>query len=141
MSRAENDVQNLIIYRVKNAGVEVFVLPAEEAEKWRSPEAAVLFSPQNGIALEPFASPEGLKNAVAVEADWHEIPSLRALVREDYEVAKGKLKARIKAVLPSFEQGAYVSMKDALRKAAPEQYQFLKELKDILLERNAVQAI
>lgn len=70
------------------------------------------------------------ESAMAVEGDWHEIPSLKRMLYEDALQLKEKLK--------ELDNGAYLSMKEALRRALPHQYQFLKELKDILVDRNSV---
>ncbi len=133
---------DLLIYRVKNNGLEVFMFP--ETTGLAMPKHVIspgsdAFSGVNFIHLDPIEAADGTTHqAIAVEADWHQIPSLRALIHEDYRVAKGKLKGRILEVLPTSEQGVYVTVKDAFKKVAPEQYQFLKELKDILLEKNSV---
>lgn len=136
------NLHDLLIYRVKNNGLEVFMMP--ETSGFAMPKHLVLpdseaFLGKNCIQLEPIESADGTtRQALAIEADWHEIPSLRALVHEDYRIAKDKLKSKILEFLPSCEKGAYVTVKDAFKKVAPEQYLFLKELKDILLEKNSV---
>ena len=45
---------------------------------------------------------------------------------------------QLKDKLKEVEQGTFVSIKDALKKALPHQYAFLKELKDILRDRNSL---
>jgi hypothetical protein len=65
-----------------------------------------------------------------VEGDWHEIPSLKAMLYEDAVQLKEKLK--------TIEHGAFLTIKDALKGALPHQYAFLKELKDILRDRNSL---
>ena len=139
---ASENIHDLVIYRVNGNGLEVFLLPETAGlamPKHEISPGSDAFSGKNFIRLDPIEAADGTTHqAIAVEADWHEIPSLRALIHEDYRVAKGKLKEKIKEFLPSSEQGAYIAVKDAFKKVAPEQYQFLKELKDILLEKNSV---
>jgi hypothetical protein len=139
------NTHNVLIYRMKNEHLEVFVLPQTAGFGVPQHDISAHFSensPRPIIELEPIENEDGsFQKSIAVEADWHEIPSLRALIREDYEVAKDKLKHRLREFLPAHEGGAYMVMKEAAKKAAPDQYQLLKELKDILLEKNAVKYI
>jgi hypothetical protein len=83
------------------------------------------------IELDPVAQDSGdFENAVAVEGDWHEIPSLKSMLSEDAQYLKDKIK--------SMEKGTYFALKEAVKKVMPHQYEFLKELKDILVDRNSV---
>ncbi len=131
----------LFIYRMKDAGLEVFLVnPETEHSTWSSVLAGEAVQARiregNFIQLEPVTGADGAtRQAIAIEADWHEIPSLRALIYEDYRVAKEKAKQHLHRLL-ELEQGAYFAVKEAIKKVLPEQYQFLKELKDVLLEKN-----
>lgn len=134
---------DLLIYRVKDTGLEVFLFEHAAQPDSAMPSVHHLASETGDhISLEPVTDATGLvRNAIAIEADWHDIPSLRALIRTDYEVAKQKAKAHIKSMLPDipnldFEQGTYVAIKDAFKQVMPEQYAFLKELKEIVREKN-----
>ncbi len=71
---------------------------------------------------------------MAVEGDWHEIPSLKAMLGEDAQYLKDKLRSME-------EKGTYFVVKEAFKKVLPHQYKFLKELKDILADRNSVKDI
>lgn len=83
------------------------------------------------IALDPVQQADGdLEEGWAVEGDWHEIPSLKSMLYEDAMQLKEKIKG--------MEKGTYVLLKDALKKVLPHQYEMLKELKDILTDRNSV---
>lgn len=139
--------QNLdvIIYRVKDNGLEVFMVNGE-SEAWQHCTADETMQAKlqaaNCIELEPFTTETGeIRQAVAIEADWHDIPSLRALIYEDYRVAKEKAKLRLRHLLPDVEKGAYFAIKEAFKKVLPEQYAFLKELKDVILEKNQAKYI
>ncbi|MEZ4987493.1 MAG: hypothetical protein R2795_21015 [Saprospiraceae bacterium] len=123
---------NLIIYRFRERGLEVFLLP-DELEKHHSFPQGILQDPieKDTIELDPVIEQNGgEEEALAVEGDWHEIPSLKAMLYEDAVQLKEKLK--------TLEQGTFISIKDALKTALPHQYAFLKELKDILRERNSL---
>jgi predicted NUDIX family NTP pyrophosphohydrolase len=140
-----NEPIDLIIYRVREKGLEIFLvnddaqtpqngqwktLTAHDAEPGRLRDA-------NCIELDPVERPNGeSRQAFAVEADWHEIPSLRALMYEDFRVAKEKAREHIKNMLPDLDKGSFVAVKEAFKKVMPEQYAMLKELKDIIMEKN-----
>ncbi|PSR13254.1 MAG: hypothetical protein DA408_05785 [Bacteroidetes bacterium] len=126
---------NLIIYRFRERGLEVFFLHDEQQEGRSFPQGEMdqttTADHYNYISLDPVEEQDGsTEEAYAVEGDWHEIPSLKNMIYQDAVQLKEKLK--------SLEQGAFVSIKDALREAVPHQYAFLKELKDILRDRNSL---
>jgi hypothetical protein len=139
-----NEQVDVIIYRVRDSGLEVFLVNQDQ----NNPENGQLSAPfagenapnrlsANCIELDPVTAANGeSRKAIAVEADWHEIPSLRALMYEDYRVAKEKAKLHLKNLLPDIEKGTYVAVKEAFRRVLPEQYAFLKELKDIIADKN-----
>ncbi len=136
---------DLIVYRVRESGLEVFLVNKESAtpgqETWealmtnRTPED---FPNANCIELDPIQQEDGAtRRAIAIEADWHELPSLRALIYEDYRVAKEKARERLRNLIPDVEKGAYFAIKEAFKRVLPEQYAFLKELKEVLIEKNS----
>lgn len=136
---------DLIVYRVRESGLEVFLVNKESAnpgeETWEAlmanstPEG---FPGANCIELDPIQQEDGAtRRAIAIEADWHELPSLRALIYEDYRVAKEKAREHLRNLIPDFEKGAYFAIKEAFKRVLPEQYAFLKELKEVLVEKNS----
>jgi hypothetical protein len=138
---------DILIYRVKDSGLEVFLFEhhpdTDTANSAVSMSNTQLLTESHAhIALEPITDDFGhVRQGIAVEADWHDIPSLRALMHTDYLVAKQKAKAHLKAFLPEvpaldLEKGTYVAIKDAFKQVLPGQYTFLKELKDIVREKN-----
>lgn len=140
---SQNEQLDVIIYRVREQGLEVFLVnPETDGEEGASqmPSADIterLMSAAGGIELDTYTSEDGVeRKAIAIEADWHEIPSLRALMYEDYRVAKEKAKQHLRNLMPDPEKGAYVAVKDAVKRVMPAQYAFLKELKDIIVEKN-----
>lgn len=120
---------NLIIYRFKERGLEVFML--NKSNEWGLPEGEMETAlPEDRDLIELDASEEN-NEAVALEGDWHEIPSLKAMLYQDATVLKEKLK--------ELEGGTYITIREALeRSLSPGQFQFLKELKEILVDRNSL---
>lgn len=132
----------VIVYRFAEKGLEIFLVSdSKEANPvWSIPERETKMTSEGleMIELDPVqidAESEG--KAVAVEGDWHDLPSMRSLMKEDMEYVKGK----IKDALPNTEEGAFVAVKDAFKKVLPHEYAMLKELKEILTDRNAVRNI
>ncbi|MCB0571467.1 MAG: hypothetical protein KDC66_16970 [Phaeodactylibacter sp.] len=128
---------NLIIYRFREKGLEVFLVNSgQDKENWQIPQGPLndersrsLRDEDRLIELDPIQQESGgLEEAWAVEGDWHEIPSLKDMLYEDAKYLKDKV----------MEMGAFFVVKEAFRKVLPHQYQFLKELKDILVDRNSV---
>lgn len=123
---------SLIIYRFQERGLEVFLNNTGESN-YSFPEGEIeqQTASVDSIELDPVEERDGqTQEAYAFESDWHEIPSLKAMLYQDAVQLKEKLK--------EVEQGAFVSIKDALKHALPHQYAFLKELKDILRDRNSL---
>lgn len=143
-----NEQVDVIIYRVGEKGLEVFLVNPDEqnniAAQWQTPTAGDQTPHRltNCIELDPVTNANGeARKAIAIEADWHEIPSLRALMYEDYRVAKEKAKLHIKSLLPDLEKGTFFAVKEAFKRIMPEQYAFLKELKDIVSEKNSTKYV
>lgn len=118
---------SLIIYRFRERGLEVFLLNRSNA--WGLPGGEIETSRAPGlIELEPSSEAE---EAVALEGDWHEIPSLKAMLYEDAQELQSKLK--------EMDGGTFVTIKEALKQMlTPSQYQFLKELREVLTDRNSL---
>lgn len=135
---------NLIIYRVREQGLEVFLVnPKSEEEQWTIPQgpiqdkakAIALVQDERAIELDPVQNIAGeAEEAIAVEGDWHDIPSLKGLIKSDALFVKDT----IEQMIPDMQQqGTYFAIKEAFKKVLPSQYDFLKELKDIIKERNS----
>ncbi|MDX1941020.1 MAG: hypothetical protein SFU99_10745 [Saprospiraceae bacterium] len=125
---------SLIIYRFRERGLEVFLMNnAENEENWSIPEGELnnQLSQDRMIELDPVQQENGAtEEAYAVEGDWHDIPSLKAMLYEDAMQLKEQLK--------TMDKGTFVAVKEAVKKVLPHQYKFLKELKEILVDRNSV---
>lgn len=144
-----NEQVDVFIYRVRETGLEVFLVQ-NEAQTSGDPILSDLkpltagedtperLGAANCIELDPVVDANGAsRKAIAIEADWHELPSLRALIYEDYRVAKEKARLKIRNLIPEMENGAFVAVKEAFKRVLPEQYAFLKELKEVLIEKNS----
>jgi hypothetical protein len=137
-----NEQRDVIIYRIREKGLEVFLVnpttdTSGEVSQMPSADISERLVAAGGIELDAFTCENGdERKAIAIEADWHDIPSLRALMYEDYRVAKEKAKQHLRNLVPDMDKGAYVVVKDAIKRVMPEQYAFLKELKDIITEKN-----
>ena len=133
----------LIVYRQGEKGLEVLLLRSGEQGAWELPTALTLehlarekgLGDEHLIELDPVEETEDgiFEQAYAVESDWHEIPSLKDILRHDLRYVKDTLKQMIPDMM---ERGVYVSIKDAFKKVLPHQYKMLKELKDILTDRS-----
>lgn len=129
----------LIIYRFRERGLEIFLVPEED--QWEFPEAPqaeeksrVLMQDDRLIELDPVNKEDGgTEQAWAVEGDWHDIPSLKAMLYEDALALKEKL--------AEMERGSFVAVKEAFKQALPHQYKLLKELKEVLVDRNLTRNI
>ncbi|MDX1666006.1 MAG: hypothetical protein R3350_02205 [Saprospiraceae bacterium] len=132
---------NLIIYRFQEKGLEVFLVNSPDGEKWEIPQGEVdgdksptILKSDFLIELDPIEQENGdFEEAYAVEGDWHDIPSLKKMIYEDALYLKDKIL--------EMEKGTFFVVKEAFKKVLPHQYDFLKELKDILVDRNSVRDI
>lgn len=138
---------SLIIYRIREKGLEVFLLNnGKDATKWQLPRhdaaQAKAFPIEQGdkfIALDPVQQANGqVDEAIAVEGDWHDIPSLKSLLMQDVQFVKDQISQIGTDVM---EKGTFVAVKEAIKRVAPHQYEMLKELKDIITDRNSVKDI
>ena len=138
----EQEKTNLIIYRVKDKGLEVFMVrPDKEGGDWHFPQgdktaaaSLPLHDEENLIELDPVSQEDGiLEQAYAVEADWHEIPSMKSILQHDVEFMKDTIRQMVPDMM---EKGAFVAIKEAFKRVLPHQYAQLKELKEIIIDRN-----
>lgn len=130
------DKVRVIMYRYHEKGLEVFLIEPEldkDPTAWKIPTSKAKHldltheSIVHGLDLELDGS--GEFHTYAIEADWHDIPSMRGIIKSDVNRIKNKIKE-------VSEKGTFVTVKDALKRVMPDEYAALKELKDILKERN-----
>ena len=135
------DQARIIIYRVNRKGLEVFLVNnagPEDGAFWEASAGRVINEKvakkhsHTMIELEPIETENGTIRTIAVEGDYHDIPSIRAMVKEDVRIVK----QQIKTALPGLESGAFCAVKDAFKKVLPQEYAALKELKDVIMDKN-----
>lgn len=138
------DSARLILYRCHEKGLEVLLINPDLKEDpiaWkRIPQGALNVEGwQERIELANYPDEDGnLVKTIAIEADWHEIPSVRGIIKHDIKRLGSKVK---KAISPTLDNCNYVSVKKALKEVLPNEYQALKELKDIIIDRNLSRSI
>lgn len=134
---------HLIIYRVREKGLEIFV-NTDNTDQFVLPEASADLNDDifSNIDLDMISldGEEGIdENKVwAIEGDYHDIPSLKKLLWNDAKKIKNHLSSIAKE---DVEGGRFVLVKSAAKKVMPEQYKKLKELRDILVDRNSTKYI
>ena len=138
----------LVIFRYAEKGLEIFLVNSEDedmqsqleeiSEQFLS-EIPLWFSNNTQIIeLDPIEDDQtGNIRAIAIEGDWHDIPSLRALLKDDLHF----MKDRVKKYIPNIDTGSFISFKEVVKKAVKSEYQLLKELKDVLTDRNTINNI
>ena len=123
------DKVRLVIYRCHEKGLEVLLINPnlkQDPSVWkRLPMASLEAGNSPAIQLETVDATGNKVKSIAIEADWHQIPSVRGIIRHDVE----RLKAKV-------SNCSYVCVKKALKEVMPDEYEALKELKDIITDRN-----
>lgn len=120
-----------IFYRFHDKGLEFFLI--RDNDHWTLPsgiakDAMHRFFNREGKLIELESNQiDQIKN-LAVEADWHDLPSIRGLIKHDIQ--------RVEEEIQKIEEGAYITAKEAFKKVLPHEYALLKEVKDILFDRN-----
>jgi len=135
------DAARLVVYRFHQKGLEIFLVNSDlenDPDVWRLPDCDADKMSDNleshdfiEVAMDEDVPGQRL---VAVEGDWHTIPSMRGLIKHDIKVAK----SIAKDMVPGIEKGAFFAFKEGLKKTMPGEYKALKELKEILVDRNTV---
>ena len=138
------DSVRIVLYRCHEKGLEVLLINPElkgDPQIWRRlPEGTVNIEEwEERIDLDSYKDADGnVMRTIAIEADWHEIPSVRGIIKHDMKRLGNKVK---KVITPTLENCNYVSVKKALQEVLPHEYQALKELKDIIIDRNLSRSI
>ena len=127
---------HLIIYRIRQKGLEVFLVnhDLDGEDYWGLPETerAAKMDAEEIIHLDPFSNETEEHQAYAVEGDWHDIPSLKSLIKQDVLLVTDKIIEELE------KHGSFLAVKEAVKKVLPAQYVFLKELREIISEKNSV---
>ncbi len=137
------DLARIIIYRFHEKGLEIFLINNEmkqDNDIWKIPQGLTHQLKEdtllkNVIDLDETEDEHGRTiKTFAIEGDWHDIPSIRGMLKHDVKLVKSIVKEN----LPGSEKGAYFAIKEAVRKVMPQEYKAIKELKEILFDRNSV---
>ena len=137
------DLARVVIYRFHEKGLEIFLINNEmdkDQDIWQIPQGLSESIREKGnvkniIDLDTIEDDQGRTiKTLAIEGDWHDIPSIRGMLKHDVKLVK----AIVKENLPGSEKGAYFAVKEAFKKVLPHEYKALKELKDVLFDRNSV---
>jgi len=139
------DTARVIIYRFHEKGLEIFLVNSDlenDPDIWNLPKGTISAANQapylDSIKLEAQEDAKGRKvETLAVEGEWHDIPSLRGMLKHDVKLVKSKLIE----VAPEMEKGGFFAVKEAFKKVMPDEYKALKELKNILRDRNLTKYI
>lgn len=139
------DKARVVIYRFHEKGLEIFLINTSKIENdptvWQFPQGSISkeeFKKSEMIQLDPIEAEDGeMLHSFAIEGDWHDIPSIRGLLKHDVK----RVKSKIIELLPGDEEGAFVNIKEAIKKVMPHEYGMLKELKDILFTRNIMKGL
>lgn len=137
------DLARVVIYRFHEKGLEIFLINNEmdkDHDIWQIPQGMSESIREKGnaksiIDLDSTEDEQGRTiRTLAIEGDWHDIPSIRGMLKHDVKLVK----AIVKENLPGSEKGAYFAVKEAFKKVLPHEYKAIKELKDVLFDRNSV---
>ena len=138
------DFARVIIYRFHEKGLEIFLVNSDmehDPDVWKLPNTSLTIDNQNiieRIDLETQVDSAGNKiKTFAIEGEWHDIPSIRGMLKHDVKLIKSKI---IESA-PEMEKGGFFVVKEAFRKVMPDEYNALRELKSILRDRNLTKYI
>jgi len=138
------DLVRIVVYRFHEKGLEIFLVNSDlenDPDVWKLPKSAVDASLQNHMNdMIDLSNSEDVQEpirTVAIEGEWHDIPSIRGLLKHDVKIVKSKFKEAV----PDYQKGTFFVLKEAFRKVLPEDYKMLKELKEILNDRNLTKYI
>ena len=114
------DKLHLIIYRVRERGLEIFVRQTDTEQSLSLPEGSADFDfeqierlRQEIIALEQSSEADASKG-IAFEADYHDIPSLKGLLIDDARRLRDQL-----LELDLRPEGRFVAVKEVAKTPYP----------------------
>lgn len=139
------DFTRIALYRIHEKGFEVFLINSDmksDPNIWHLPQASNIelqakFDAGEIIEIELEGQAGEGGKLLAIEGDWHHIPSIRGMIKHDVKVVK----TLVKESIPGIDKGAFVAIKESMKKLMPDEYKALKELKDIIIDRNTVRNI
>ncbi len=138
------DVARLVVYRFHEKGLEIFLVNSDlqnDPDIWKLPNCDTLkledkLEDEDFIEID-IEGQSPARRIIAVEGDWHNMPSIRGLVKHDVKMVKNM----VKEALPGIDKGAFFAFKEVVKKTMPSEYKALKELKEVLVDRNSIKNI
>ena len=87
------DGVRIVLYRCHEKGLEILLVNndiSEDAGVWRLPNVSKMDSQKDKfIELNDIVDAEGNAiKALAIEADWHDMPSIRGMIKYDVKLVK-----------------------------------------------------
>lgn len=84
----------LVFYRFHDKGLEIFLV--KEDDQWKIPSGqgsstTKRFFNRDGKLIELEANQVDQIKNLAIEADWHDMPSIRGLIKHDLKMVEGKI--------------------------------------------------
>lgn len=139
------DFTRIALYRIHEKGFEVFLINSDlknDPDVWHLPVASGAelnqsFDHRDIIEIDLDPDQGNGTKLIAIEGDWHNVPSIRGMIRHDVKVVR----SLVKETIPGIEKGAFVAIKESMKKLMPEEYKALKELKEIIIDRNTIRNI
>lgn len=137
------DLAKVVIYRMAEKGLEILLIKDEgdpKGQTWSLPNGFVQPSTMKEEMIqleEPLQDSPEYSKTIAIEKEEKDLPSLRAMLMNDVKYVH----QRLKDYMTEFDEAHYVSIKDAVKRVLPHEYAKLKELKDILSDKNSVENI
>ncbi len=138
------DIARVIVYRFHEKGLEIFLVQNtmdQDPDVWKLPRGIkdnIVNGHYEAIDLDDTLDDQGHRiRTLAVEGEWHDIPSIRGMLKHDIKLVKSK----ILESAPEMEKGGFFAVKEAFKKVLPEEYKVLKELKSVLRDRNLTKFI
>jgi DNA polymerase III epsilon subunit-like protein len=134
------DQIRLVVYRCHETGLEIFLVNTDFDDTWRIPFEKIAKYNEDElqklvIDLGPVEAEDGtMVQTYAIEGDYHDIPSIRKLVKGDFDIVTSKVKYIM-------TKGAFFAIKETFKKVLPNEYNALHELKEILSARNLLSNI
>jgi len=134
------DQIRLVVYRCHETGLEIFLVNTDFDDTWRIPFEKIAKYNEDGlqkhvIDLGAIEDEDGkMVQTYAIEGDYHDIPSIRKLVKGDFDLVTSKVKYIM-------DKGAFFAIKETFKKVLPNEYNALHELKEILSARNLLSNI
>lgn len=121
----------MVIYRY-NDNEDLEILMVGDGEQMELPQSDFSCSDD----FENCTGIPAADNEDVIELEGFEETSKESLVHRAVAL-EGKMEKKMRKFLHiKKEEGNYVAMKEAVKKVLPHQYTILKELKDVLMERN-----